>query len=225
MTRTIQKSDGRGSLKDIQVLINKNQDRINNLLKTHFKELVNEQIIWTSPIEYDGFAEYRDNDFLLKVGLDPSEIHLANFWPAKGPQWDALAKTSSGKVILVEAKANIAEIVSPKSGATKRSKCLIDYSLNETKLFLNITNDIDWSGKFYQFTNRLAHLYFLREKCNKEAFLVNIYFIGDNTVSGPNTKQEWDAAIKVLYTYLGISRHKLSKYMVNLYIDINEFGK
>jgi hypothetical protein len=222
MTRIIQKSDGHGSLKDIQVLINKNQDIINNLLKTNFKDLANDQIIWTSPIENDDFAEYRDNDFLLKVGLDPTKIQLANFWPAKGPQWDALAKTTNGKIILVEAKANIPEFVSPKTGATKRSKCLIDYSLNETKLFLNVTNNIDWSGKFYQYANRLAHLYFLRERCNKEAYLVNIYFIGDKTVYGPKTKQEWDGAIKVLYAYMGISRHKLRKYMTNLFIDIDE---
>lgn len=222
MTRIIQKSDGHGSLKDIHVLINKNQDRINNLLKSSFKELANDQIIWTSPIENDDFAEYRDNDFLLKVELDPTEIKLANFWPARGPQWDALAKTTNGKVILIEAKANISEIVSPGTGAKKKSKCLIDYSLNETKQFLNITNDVDWSGKFYQYTNRLAHLYFLREKCKKQAYLVNIYFIGDKSVSGPKTKQEWEGAIKVLYKYLGISQHKLSKYMTDLFINIEE---
>ncbi|MBI5893084.1 MAG: hypothetical protein HZB79_05450 [Deltaproteobacteria bacterium] len=222
MTRIIQKSDGRGSLKDIQVLVNKNQDLIDNLLKSTFDELANEQIIWTSPIEQDDFAEYRDNDFLLKVGLDPTLIQIDNFWPAKGPQWDALAKTTSGQVILVEAKANIPEIVSPATGAGENSKTIIDKSLNETKSFLNLTNDIDWSGKFYQYTNRLAHLYFLREKCNKPTFLVNIYFIGDETVSGPKTRQEWDAALKVLHTYLGLSPHKLGKYMTDIFIDIND---
>jgi len=222
MTRIIQKSDGRGSLKDIQVLVNKNQDLIDNLLKSSFDDLANQQIIWTSPIEQDDFAEYRDNDFLLKVGLDPTEIKLGNFWPTKGPQWDALAKTTNGHVILVEAKANIAEIVSPATGAGETSKTIIDKSLNDTKAFLKLTNDIDLSGKFYQYTNRLAHLYFLREKCNKPTYLVNIYFIGDDTVSGPKTKQEWDGALKVLHTYLGLSRHKLSKYMVDIFIDIND---
>ena len=66
MTRIIQKSDGRGSLKDIQVLVNKNQDLIDNLIKSSFNDLANQQIIWTSPIEQDDFAEYRDNDFLIK---------------------------------------------------------------------------------------------------------------------------------------------------------------
>lgn len=222
MTRIIQKSDGRGSLKDIQVLVNKNQDLIDNLIKSSFNELANQQIIWTSPIEQDDFAEYRDNDFLVKVGLDPTEIKLDDFWPAKGPQWDALAKTTGGHVILVEAKANIPEIVSPGTSASKNSRTIIDKSLKETKTFLNLTNDIDWSGKYYQYTNRLAHLFFLRVKCNKPTFLVNVYFIGDDTVSGPKIKQEWEAALKVLHTYLGLTRHRLSEYMTDIFIDVKD---
>jgi len=222
MTRIIQKSDGHGSLKDIQLLVNKNVSLIDNYLKNIFMGFSNDEIIWTSPLEQDDFAEYRDNDFLLKVGLDPNRINLDKFWPTRGPQWDALAKTKNGKIILVEAKANIPELVSPATGAKKKSKCLIDNSLCETKKYLNITNDIDWSGKFYQYTNRLAHLYFLREKCKEQAYLINIYFIGDKTVLGPKTKQEWDGALKVLKTYLGISRHKLSKYTADIFIDIND---
>jgi hypothetical protein len=192
------------------------------LIKSSFEDLANQEIIWTSPIEQDDYAEYRDNDFLLKVGLDPTEIKLDNFWPAKGPQWDALAKTTSGQIILVEAKANIPEIVSPATGAGEISKTIIDKALQETKEFLNLTNDIDWSSKFYQYTNRIAHLYFLRIKCNKPTFLVNIYFIGDDTVSGPKTRQEWDGALKVLHTYLGLSQHELSKYMVDIFIEIKD---
>lgn len=225
MARIKQDSGGHGSLKDIQVLVNKNQVLIDTLIKSAFSELAKEDILWTSPLENDEFAEYRDDDFLIKVGLDPNEIQLDKFWPTKGPQWDALAHTTGGKIILVEAKANIPEIVSSATGAGEISKALIDKSLSETKAFLNINNEIDWSGKFYQYTNRLAHLYFLREKFKKQTFLINIYFIGDETVSGPETKQEWDGAIKVLHSYLGLSRHKLSKYMADIFIDINELDK
>ncbi len=222
MTRIAQNPDGKGSLKDIQVLINNNQDYFNNLIKSKLNDLKNEEIIWTSPLKSDDFAEYRDDDFLIKVGLDPKEIQLDKFWPNKGPQWDALGKTESGKIILVEAKANIPETVSDRTKAKKKSKLLIDYSLNETKQFLNINNETDWSGRFYQYTNRIAHLYFLREKCKKPTYLINIYFIGDKTVSGPKTKLEWDGALKVLYTYFGIGKHKLRKYMLDLFIDVND---
>lgn len=222
MTRIAQKSNGKGSLKDIQVLINKNQDLLNNLIKSKLKDFKNEEIIWTSPLKNDDYSEYRDDDFLFNVGLNPKEIQLDKFWPKQGPQWDALGKTKSGKVLLVEAKANIPEIVSDRTKAKNRSKCLIDYSLNETKQFLNINNEADWSGKFYQYTNRIAHLYFLREKSKKPTYLINIYFIGDKTVSGPKTEQEWKGALKVLYTYFGIGKHKLRKYMLDLFIDVNK---
>jgi len=222
MARIIQNSNGHGSLKDIQILVNKNQVLIDKLIKAKFSELANEEILWTSPLVNDGYAEYLDNDFLIKIGLDPNDIQLDKFWPSGGPHWDALAYSKQGKIFLVEAKANIPEIVSPASRATIKSKCLIDYSLNETKQYLNIFNDINWSGKFFQYTNRLAHLYFLRIKCKKQAYLINIYFIGDKSVNGPKTKQEWEGAIKVLHSYLGVSRHKLSKYMVDIFIDIND---
>ena len=219
MSRVKQDAHGHGSLKDIQLLVNDKPHIIDGLIKSSFPELANDEIIWVSPLKSDDYAEYRDDDFLEKVGLDPAEIKLKEFWPTKGPQWDALAKTSSGKVILVEAKANIPEIVSPATAAGEVSKKLIDQSLAETKAFLNIKNEIDWSGKFYQYTNRLAHLYFLREKRKKSVYLVNIYFIGDASVSGPNTQDEWAGTLKVLYSYLGLSRHKLSKYMADVFVD------
>lgn len=225
MTRIKQDPNGHGSLKDIQILINKNQSLIDREIKKSLKGLSGREIVWTSPIESDDFAEYRDNDFIENVGLDKSEIKLNEFWPTRGPQWDALAKTKEGDIILVEAKANIPEIVSPATGASESSKELIDRSLLETKEYLNIKNDIDWSGKFYQYTNRIAHLYFLREKCKRNAYLINVYFIGDKSVNGPESILEWQGALIVLHTYLGLSHHKLSKYMADIFIDINDLNK
>lgn len=92
-------------------------------------------------------------------------------------------------------------------------------------MYLNIKNDVDWSGTFYQYINRLAHLYFLRVINNIDAFLVNIYFMNDKTVNGPKSKDEWLAAIKVMKLYLGLSHHKLSKYMIDLFIDVDNLKK
>ena len=216
-----QPGNGHGSLKDIQELVNKNQDLINNLIKKEFPEMINENIYWKSPLEEDDFAEYRDNDFIDVIGLDRNEIKIQEFWPERGPQWDALATTSESRIILVEAKANIREIVSPPSSAGSKSKTHIDQSLNETKIALGVKNYVDWSGKFYQFTNRLAHLYFLRDLHKKPVYLINIYFIGDKSVYGPDTIGEWKAALQVLYSYLGLTNHKLSKFMADIFIDVN----
>ena len=62
-----------------------------------------------------------------------------------------------------EAKANIPEIVSPVTGAGPTSRALIESSISETKAFLGVDPSIPWTGKLYQYTNRLAHLYLLRE--------------------------------------------------------------
>ena len=225
MSRIEQPSSGRGSLRDIQLLINKNRLIIDKEIKAIFKELTNEVIIWQSPLEADNYAEYRDDSFIDKIELDTKEIQLREFWPIRGPQWDALATTANKSIILVEAKANIPEIVSSPTSAGLISKKLIDKSLNETKKYLEVKNNVDWSGKFYQYTNRLAHLYFLRVRRNKPAYLINIYFIGDKSVNGPSTEIEWRAALQVMYLYLGLTKHKLSKYMADIFIDVNELNK
>jgi hypothetical protein len=219
ITRVKQPSNGKGSLQDMQLLINKNKELIERQIKSAFPDLTNSTIVWQSPLGTDEYSEYRDNDFIDKIGLDRQEIKLDTFWPKGGPQWDALATTTSGGIILVEAKANIPEIVSPATRASLKSKELIDKSFKETKNYLGQKNKTDWSGTFYQYTNRLAHLYFLRVKHEKPAYLINIYFIGDKDVNGPNTEIEWKAALQVMYTYLGLSRHKLSKYMADIFID------
>lgn len=222
MARIEQPSDGHGSLKDIQILVNEKTDLIDSMLRIKFPDMANDSIIWKSPLKSDNYAEYLDDDFIEKIGLDKKEIKLHDFWPKGGPHWDALATTTSDKIILVEAKANIPEVVTSKSDAGEISKKLIIKSLEETKSYLGIKNDIDWSGKFYQYTNRLAHLYFLRVICKKPAYLINIYFLNDKSVNGPETEREWRAALQVMYSYFGISRHKLNKYMTNIFIDVNE---
>lgn len=217
-----QNGNGHGSLKDVQLLINQHQSLINSNIQSHFKELKSEQIIWKSPLSNDDYAEYSDNDFIKKIGLDINEIDLKSFWPRRGPQWDALAVTSSGKVIIVEAKANIPEIISPATDAKGKSKEKIDNALKETQIYLGIKNNIDWAGKFYQYTNRIAHLYFLRIVKKKKVFLINIYFTGDKSVKGPTTQKEWEAAIQVVNLYLGTSNHKLKKYMADIFIDVKD---
>ena len=220
MSRTEQNGNGKGSLNDIQSLVNNNPYLLNKLICKELSKTVPLNINWVSPLLSDNYAEYRDDDFVSLLDLTLSTT-LNKFWPVRGPQWDALGKAETGEVFLIEAKANIPEMVSPGTKATSaKSLDLISKSLNEVKSFLKIDNTIDWSNRFYQYTNRLAHLYFLREINKVPAYLVNIYFINDQTVDGPTSQCEWESAIKVMKCYLGINRHKLSKYMIDLFIDV-----
>ncbi len=222
MSRIKQPAGIKGSLKYIQNLINNYPEIVNSCISNNFKDFANEKIEWLSPIKNDDYAEYRDSSFIKLLGLNTNEIQLEKFWPKGGPQWDALAKTESGKVILVEAKANISEISSSGTKAKKpQSIELIQKSLTEVKQFLEIINDIDWSKKYYQYTNRIAHLYYLRKVCKKEVYLINIYFVNDKYHIS-TAKHEFELAIEKLKMRFGIETHQLDSFMCEIFIDVNE---
>jgi hypothetical protein len=102
-----------------------------------------------------------------------------------------LARTPQGRVFLFEAKAHIPELDSPPSAASPKSRQRIAKSLNETRAFFEANPLVDWTRTFYQYTNRLAHLYLLRHLNGTEAFLFNIYFINETRLKRPSTVEEW----------------------------------
>ncbi len=112
MGRFPQFSGEKGSKKWIQRLINEKPQLLNLEVRKNLNLSEHEEIQWLSPSEKDEYAEYRDQDFvdLLDVTLD--KMPLADLWPEREPQWDALGKSCSGKLFLVEAKSHIGELIS-----------------------------------------------------------------------------------------------------------------
>jgi len=224
MDRYPQPSDGHGSLPDIQALVNRFADFFTSKIKEQII-MKSERIDWVSPLKDDNYAEYRDNGFIEKLGIQKNlKISLNDFWPKRGPQWDALGRGEDNELFLVEVKANIDEIVSPETKATGKSLEMIKKSLDASKKYLKVNNKADWSGTFYQYTNRLAHLYFFRALNKLPAYLVFVYFIGDDSVSGPKSMGEWKAALKIMKRCLSLSTHKLAKYMAEVFIDVKQIG-
>ena len=134
-----------------------------------------------------------------------------------------LGKTDSGKVFIVEAKAHLDEMALPGTQALGASRKKILSSLEETKTSLRIPVTIDWSTTFYQYANRLAHLYLIRTLNKIDSYLVFIYFLNDTEVNGPRSVDEWKAGIKVLKMSLGLNRsHRLSNYIIEVFIDITQ---
>ena len=123
---------------------------------------------------------------------------------------------------MVEAKAHIPEVVSPPSGAGERSLTKIRSSLETTKQFLGSHSKADWSTCFYQYTNRLAHLYLLRELNNLPAYLLFLYFTNDDDMNGPKSEAEWEAAILLLELFLGTRNHRLSEYVIHAFVDVRD---
>ena len=69
-------------------------------------------------------------------------------------------------------------------------------------------------------------MYFLRVLHNVPAYLVMIYFIGDQSVNGPTSEEEWKDAIQSMHQTLGIpTKHSLDPYILNLFIHVNELGR
>jgi hypothetical protein len=219
------KENPKGSQKWLQEIINTCPDCLNRLIQQRLTPLSGREICWTSPRKEDEFAEYRDAAFLEKLNLQEFTEELEKFWPKKGPQWDALGKTSNDDAfILVEAKANIPELVSFCGASDKESLKTISKSLAETQRWLTCREPcIDWKCGFYQYANRLSHLYFLREKAQKEAYLVFLYFLEDLTHIRTSQKA-WDSALKLQMKLMGLAAGSLAGKVIDLFINPNEFN-
>jgi hypothetical protein len=180
-------------------------------------------IEWLSPLAEDEFAEYRDGAFLERIGLTRLSADLKGFWPARGPQWDALGRTDRGDLLLVEAKAHVAEICTPATHASAASRRLINQSLTEAAIAMRAASDrVPWTDRFYQLGNRFAHLHWMRQK-SQPAWLVLVNFINDQEMSGPSNAEAWEAAYDVAYHVMGLSRRNpLSKYVVHTFPDVRQ---
>jgi hypothetical protein len=219
MSRIRQPQGVRGSLKWIQRCINGNSNIIDEAIIS--KLAGTQSIDWRSPLIEDDYAEYRDGAFLARLGLESLQDRLAAFWPQRGAQWDALGFCDNGGVLLVEAKAHIAEMCSPPSSASQSSRDRIRAALAETIASLGAKPRADWIETFYQYANRLAHLYFLR-KNKVPAWLVLVGFLNDDEMDGPQTPREWKAAYRLADYVLGInSGAPLMKYVIHVHPDVS----
>lgn len=218
--RTPQLKGTKGSLKWIQILANDHPDRLNKAIASELS-LSSPNIQWLSPLKSDQYAEYRDGAFLDLLGLGEFKTSLRKFWPRNGPQWDALGRsTEKGPYFLLEAKANIPEIMSSLGAKSKDSIAKIRKSLEETRKYLRCKSCGLWEKGFYQYVNRLAHLYFLRNICKVDAYLVFVYFLNDPTHI-PTTRQQWAGALELQKSLLGLKKYRLRSYVVEIFVDVN----
>lgn len=211
----------KGSQKWLQVAVNERADVLNRAIIEAAGLHPSTSIEWLSPLASKNYVEYRDGDFIKQLRIELPKRSLASFWPKRGPVWDGLARTSNGDVLLVEAKAHIAEMVSPASKTSPASLAKINRALEETRQALAPRTNTSWSGTFYQYTNRLAHLYFLRVLNKQSARMVFLYFVGDQEMGGPTSREEWEGAIKVTEVYLGLQRHKLGRWVHHVFVGVD----
>lgn len=176
-------------------------------------------IEWLSPLAGDQYAEYRDAAFLDRLGIEHLALALKDFWPARGPQWDALGRTTDG-VVLVEAKAHIREFFSSATTASSKSRQKIDQAFASARADLAVTGSVNWADVFYQYANRLTFLWWLH-KNGINAHLVFVSFLNDTELDGPQAPETWHAAFAAANYTLGLpSKHKLAKHIHHVMPDI-----
>ena len=212
----------KGSQRWLQIAVDRAPEVLNGPLRAAMALPPDAAIEWLSPLRAEKFVEYRDGATYARCGIDLSHRPLQEFWPSGGPMWDGLARTDRGDILFVEAKAHVPEIVSGRTRATLSSRSRIAQSMRAVQQALapRSVGLVDWTGTFYQYANRIAHLHFLRMENGVRAHLVNLYFLNADDVGGPTDRAEWDGAIKVVECYLGLGRHRLSKYMHKLFVDV-----
>ena len=203
--RIVQPEGTRGSLKWIQRLVEKHPAVVDEPLRMAAALPQSCHLCWLSPLRNEDWAEYRDEQFLRKIGKVHLSKAMRQFWPRRGPQWDALAKDATGRVFLFEAKAHGSEMASScQAGAVSRH--IINRSIEEAKKQFLARSGSDWLNGYYQYANRLAHLSFLRQH-NIDAWLVFLYFTGDEDMKGPVSESEWIPHIDKAHAHLGLAQH------------------
>jgi hypothetical protein len=215
-----QQTGERGSLKWIQRLINDRSDLLEKPLRKQFKIAPDVRFEWKSPLKHKGFEEYRDADFLKAICMGEHIGRLQEFWPRRGPQWDALGVLSDGTALLVEAKAHLSELLSRCSARSPASVEQIANAFRQTTTDLGVTSPNPWETPFYQYANRIAHLHFLTWICNEKAILVFADFMGDREMGGPASCEEWRGATDLIHAYLGILHNPILENVAHICIDV-----
>ena len=221
-----QKQKGRiGSQRLLQIAVGKYPEFLDAALRQAGAIDANETVRWTSPVESEGFREYRDSAALEKLGiLDSLKVPLKEFWPRRGPVWDATGITSEGRPILLEAKAHIPEAASPASRAIPKSMQQIEQSLERARKFYSRRSTSRWSGTFYQYANRLAHQFFLRELNQVPSILIFLDFINAEEMDGPSSELEWKGATRLLHAVLGLPASLEKHGIYHAYVDARRLG-
>ena len=219
--RTEQKPGTKGSLRWIQRLVEYDSERFASALRTAGALAADAAVDWVSPRATDQWAEYRDRGFLDQLSLGHLANDLRDYWPANGPQWDALGRTSDGRVLLVEAKAHVGELASTCGATSASSRERIARALSATRATFGADVRSDWMTGYYQYANRLAHLQFLRAQ-GVDATLVFVYFTGDEDMPEPHDHAGFERAIGEVHEALGFPAGHSIPNVADIFVNISE---
>lgn len=217
--RTPQPRGTRGSLKWLQQLVEWQPALLREALLQRGATQERSTIEWRSPRLTDDWAEYRDRSCLELLGISRIAPALESFWPARGPQWDALGVDAENAVYLIEAKAHAGELASSCAAENPVSRRRIAESLEWAMAELGASPAADWMNGYYQCANRITWHRFLRRQ-GVDSRLVFLYFTGDEDVDGPANESEWDPIIGDMKTALGFAAGARIDGVYEVFVDV-----
>ena len=91
---------------------------------------------------------------------------------------------------------------------------MIERSLAEAREWFG-AGPADWCGPLYQFANRLAHVYFLRERAGVPTWFVNVCFVNDPRT--PTSEEEWRIELARAQRALGFSDAEIP-FVANVFL-------
>ena len=215
----------KGSQRQIQIAVARRTEELSKAIRTQLDCLDGTQLVWKSPLEKEKFKEYLDESFLEAVNLKHFAPKLAEFWPKSGPRWDGLARLEENGqllgIVLVEAKSYPEEMRGQGCKATGESLEKIKRSTEAAKALFHAHSSGDWLGTYYQFANRLSHIYFLRETAGIDAWLVNLCFVDDKTIKEKATKKgDYKDELKLAKNELGLKDEV--PYVADVFLDADD---
>lgn len=209
-----------GSQRWLQIAIARAPELLNKALRRAGAIDEDDSVEWKSPLASKQFREYRDREVLRCLGEKSLPKHsLAEFWPRRGPVWDALGRSRNGRLILVEAKAHIPEAASPPSKASESSLTLIRRSLDEARNYYAPRSKVDWSASLYQYANRLAFQYLFAHLNGLPSRLVFLDFYNAADVEGPESEAEWRGATRLMHALLGLPADLTKHGVFHAYVN------
>jgi hypothetical protein len=129
--------------------------------------------------------------------------------------------TAQGPV-LVEAKAHLREFFSPPTQSRDTSRQKIEEAFNAVQTDMGISSSTDWTRTYYQYANRIAHLWWLRQR-GINAALLFVSFLNDDEMGGPKHAESWGAAFASANYALGLTgANPLLRHVVHLTPDVRQ---
>lgn len=182
---------------------------------------------------FDRKRDWADSELKGLQFLD-SDVALQKDWMTWWPQgrgiqnWDAVGwwgDPSQREILLVEAKAHIAEIHSECKAKPHGGLSLIKSSLSETAIAIEVTDISAWLTDYYQLANRIAVVHFLKEH-GYNPHLILVYFVGDSystSRKSPQRPEEWAIPLAQQKKAMGLpDSHSLSPNVHELYLHVGE---